>query len=307
MKNRSVGAILLGGLALGIMGMGVPRPDAPAPRGLLGRHPFFYRLGGDLPAMEREVLLTAGAPAGRDLAQVLTLVEAWRKEAGLTACGHPEEHELSGTACSRSPGSALDALFARVVGAWYRGGHLDAVEATLLYGGLPPFLATTHVLRGDQLERTLATYGPEAIRAERDRLVATGLSGARHWTPEAVVESLERRRDGGDLGAARARLNPEGRDLRRDVMEGVVRPLGLVAGATGLGGEPVFAYVERGRAGPLAPLRPPAPAPPVEDAPAIAEAPPAIEEAPAPEPARAGLVEVNEVGFAVGYGGSRFR
>ncbi len=317
MRNRLSIAFCFAGAALVLTGSGVGPGRSPPAAGVLPRHPALARLElelkVDLARLEAEALAEAGVPEGLSLAEVIAAAEAWLASGELARCGHPDEHDLAGTRCSRAPGSPLSDLFERILARWVAAG-LPPEGATLLHGGVPPFLAGTHRLEAGVLAVVTRHHSAEDLARERDRLVASGLSGAAAWDREALAASLDRRSGPVDLAVLATRIDPQGRDLRTDLLEGVVRPLGWWAGVTGPTGQSFARFaLERlgrsttGQAPLLAPdlvSVPEAPAPaPVPPAEPVPPPRPEVVVAPAPSPPR-GDVWVDERGFAMSFGGS---
>lgn len=321
MRFRTATSLLLACLTLGIMGA-TPKEPAPSPS-VLEELPILRSEAVDPGALEAATFDSLGIPRRWTLAKLVSLVEGWRDTGGRAACGHPESHELVSTVCSLSPGGSLDRLYLRVLEGWWRGRLLEAGEITLLYGGLPEFLASTHQLEDGVLRVGTMEIMPEELVAERARLKHLGVSGADLWSNLDVARSLRRRRaEEVDLRELAKERNPEGIDLRRQVLERLVRPLALYLGDTGGVGDSVRAYLEDQRAEPvkLGPLLAPdaiavvaptipvtpeslpspvasAPTDPVPEAPIQIRTPPTQ----TPEAAR-----VTPTGFAVAFGGTRF-
>jgi len=152
----------------------------------------------DLPALEASTLEALGLAGGPGLEELRAGVAAWRAARGLSACGHAEAHDTVATACSVAPGGVLDGLWLRVLEAWYRAGQVDASVATLLHGGLPPFLGATHRLEEGVLESSLLRLDAADLR--RAKLGGADLSGA------SLVGAVAQRTDfaGANLTGANA-------------------------------------------------------------------------------------------------------
>lgn len=333
MRPRFAAGTILAVATFGIMGASTG-PESPGPaRSVLSTLPLFARVHAEPAALEAAAFQALGVPRRWDAARLVDRVRAWLAGEGLSACGHREPHELAGTRCSAAPGGALDVAYQEVLEAWYQAGLIDAGVVALLYRGLPPFLAATHRLEGERLETTLLSMGPDQLAGERHRLVELGLSAAEQWSPEAVARSLRARlARAEDLGALGARLNPERRDLRRCLIEGLVRPMALVQGSLGPGGPPLRAFldefghlddappallvaapptVEVPAPSPPAPVLPSVVVPAAEPVAAPPAAPPALAEVPGSP--RTEIRDQPEVGarvdgpgFAVTFGGTRF-
>jgi hypothetical protein len=305
-------------LVIGIMGAGGSHSTGP---GVLESLPALARAGVDPALLTRASLGVVGIPAEWSEDELVGAVTRWRDRNQRALCGHAEAHELTGTPCSLAVGGPLDSLLDAVLAAWVEEEAISPAIATLLYGSLPPHLAATHDLVEGRLQARVQRFTAEDLAAERSRLVAEGLSAAARWTPEAVARTLRRRTAGVDLDALAKRLNPEGVDLRRLVMEGWIRPLGLVSGRNGVTEASAALESEATEEPPLptpmqaaapvpetaaAPARPPlaTESPVAAGSPVAAEEPAAVlgtsRSEPEPEP-------VARSGFAVAYGGTRFQ
>jgi hypothetical protein len=319
MRPRVLGTVMLALLVIGIMGAGGSHSPGP---GVLESLPALARAGVDPALLTRASLGVVGVPAAWSEDELVGAVTRWRDRNQRALCGHAEAHELTGTPCSLAVGGPLDSLLDEVLATWVEAGAISPAIATLLYGSLPPHLAATHDLVEGRLQARVQRFTAEDLAAERSRLVAEGLSAAARWTPEAVARTLRRRTAGVDLVALAKRLNPEGVDLRRLVMEGWIRPLGLVSGRSGVA-EASAALQDDVAEEPSLPApmqaaapvqEPPAPAPepveppagrlPAAESPVASEEPAALLGTSRPDPAPAPAARS---GFAVAYGGTRFQ
>lgn len=318
MRTRTVNSLLLIGVSLGIMG--ATHREAGTMSSVLGELPLLRNVGAEPGALEASLFHSLGIPRRWSAAHLVSLVESWVAAEGLARCGHPEAHEMVSTPCTLAPGGVLDGLLERVLQGWYESRLVDAPQAVLLYGGLPGFLEATHRLEGELLKVQMVRITPADLEEERSRLLELGVSGASRWANVDVARSLRRRRaEEVDLVALRQRLDPQGLDMRRTLLEGLIRPLALYLGETGTGGAPVREFLEE--FGDQTPAPGPLLAP---DAPRVAEAPvPVVEPPPPPqitqpvstrprtEPSPELRAEespppATTTGFAVAYGGTRF-
>jgi hypothetical protein len=312
MRLRIVTTLILTSLTLGIMG--ASSGEKVPVSSILQDLPLFREKAMDSGALEAAAFQALGIPRRWSARRLLAQIEVWRTQQNLAPCGHPEAHELVATSCSLAPGSSLDALLVRVLNAWYQGRLLTAGEVTLLYGAPPRFLDGRYTLEGSLLRRREITMTAQDLFQERIYLAGRGVSGVDHWSNVDVARSLRRRwSQSENLTELSRSLNPRSANLRRELMEGLIRPLALYLGEAAGGGEALRRFLDQEGKKPqkLGPLRAPdyqitrSPTLPkgAEKRTPVLRVQERIQKAPR---ISAVPVKVETTGFAVAYGGTRF-